>query len=218
MEVNMKGIVLKVKSPQNFHRRKRDVAYFFKRYGLFSMFLLSILVGLILGIYFGGNAQSEFRQGFDFLFPTNFSSRGKLDFLELFCAELTPVFLFFMAIFLLGFCPWGHIVLPLITMFRGFGAGLTLCELCLSSGMKGFGFFMLAIIPGFFLFSCAVSLLGEQSFRISTETFRVIIRKKDGVLNIQDYFARSGTYFAIAFVSALLDTVMFSALFIRFGI
>ena len=43
----MKGIVLKVKSPKNFHSRKTDISYFFKRYGIFTMFLLRYDTGHI---------------------------------------------------------------------------------------------------------------------------------------------------------------------------
>jgi hypothetical protein len=218
MEVNMKGIVLKVKSPQRISRRKLDVTYFFKRYGLFSIFLFTILVGFALGIYAGAKLGSDFRMSFDFLFPINFDAISQLDFLSLFSVEFAPVFLFFAAMFLLGFCPWSMVLLPFINMFKGFGTGLILSELCLRAGIKGFGFFILAVIPGFFLVSAAMSLLGEQSFRLSVDIFRVIIRKKDRTLNIQDYVTKSGTYFVVAFVSALLDTVMFFALYIRFGI
>lgn len=217
-EVNMKGIVLRVKSPKNFRTKKHEMAYFFKRYGLFTMFLASILIGLILGIYAGTKTDSEFRMSFDFLFPTDFASRGRQDFITFFCSSFSPAFMFFTAVFLLGFCPWGNCAIPFVTAFKGFGAGLTLAQLCYADGLKGFGFFMLAIIPGFFLFSSAISLLSEQAFRSSTDVFGVIIRKKDKVLDIREYASKAGTYLVVAFVSSMLDTVLFIALYARFGI
>lgn len=68
MEVYMKGIVLKIKSPKNFHNRKNNITYFIKRYGIFAMFLISILVGFILGIYFGVNTDLEFKSPLTFYF------------------------------------------------------------------------------------------------------------------------------------------------------
>lgn len=214
----MKGIVLKVKSPKSFHRRKNDISYFFKRYGLFSMFLLTILIGMVLGIYFGVRMNSGTRLSFDFLFQTDFQGRGQQDFISLFCTQFSPLFLFFVAVFLLGFCPWGNVLLPVLTIFKGFGAGLTLSQLCCEYGMKGFGFFMLAVIPGFFLFSSAIAFLGEQSFRLSADVFGLVIRKRDKVLALRDYAVKSAVYLVVAFAAALMDTVMFTALYTRFGI
>jgi len=77
------------------------------------MFLISILVGFILGIYFGVNTDLEFKKSFDFLFPTDFTSRASLDYLGVFSCNFAPIFIFFVAIFLLGFCPWGNGLTPL---------------------------------------------------------------------------------------------------------
>ena len=99
----MKGIVLKIKSPKNFHNRKNNITYFIKRYGIFAMFLISILVGFILGIYFGVNTDLEFKKSFDFLFPTDFTSRASLDYFGVFSCKFAPIFIFFVAIFLLDF-------------------------------------------------------------------------------------------------------------------
>ena len=84
----MKGIVLKIKSPKNFHNRKNNITYFIKRYGIFAMFLISILVGFILGIYFGVNTDLEFKKSFDFLFPSDFTSRARFDYLVVFICVL----------------------------------------------------------------------------------------------------------------------------------
>ena len=117
----MKGIVLKIKSPKNYHNRKNNITYFVKRYGIFAMFLVSILVGFILGIYCGVNTGLEFKESFDFLFPTDFTDRASLDYLGVFSCNFAPIFIFFVAIFLLGFCPWGNGLTPVVTMFKGFG-------------------------------------------------------------------------------------------------
>ena len=218
MEVNMKGIVLRVKSPKNFHSRKMDVAYFFKRYGLFTMFLFTILLGMVTGIYVGGKTTTGFKNSFDFLFMTDFSFRCDLDFLELFSSCFSSAFIFAFAVILLGFCPWSNIVLPLITLFKGFGAGLTLTQLCNFGGIKGFFFFLIGVIPGFFMMSAVLSMQGEQSFRLSADIFKVIIRKKDVPLNIREYLLRSGVYLFFAMISSLLDTVLFIALFNGFDI
>ncbi len=214
----MKGIVLKVKSPKNFHSKKKDISYFFKRYGYFTMFLASILLGMILGIYTGTKTVPSFKTSFDFLFVTDFSQRGELDFISLFSSFFSPSFLFFISVFLLGFCPWGNALIPLITAFRGFGAGLTLTTLCYLSGMKGLGFFIIAIVPGFFIFSAILSLQGEQSFRLSAKIFRVIIRKQEISPDIKNYVVKSGTFLFLTMLSALADTVLFAALYVRFGI
>ncbi|MGN1126068.1 MAG: hypothetical protein ACI4RI_01375, partial [Ruminococcus sp.] len=100
----MKGIVLKVKSPKNFYSRRKDIAYFFKRYGLFTMFLLSILIGFAVGIYAGTHNGEDFRKSFDFLFPTDFDGRKQLDFIGLFSSNFAPMFLFFITVFFLAFC------------------------------------------------------------------------------------------------------------------
>lgn len=214
----MKGIVLKVKSPKSFYSRKKDIAYFFKRYGLFTMFLLSILIGFAVGIYAGTHNSEEFRKSFDFLFPTNFDGRKQMDFIGLFSSNFAPMFLFFITVFFLAFCPWGNGVTPIVTAFRGFGAGLTLTQLCCQSGGKGFAFFMLAIVPGFFILSAAISFQGEQTFSFSTQVFKVIIKRQNIALDIKGFVMRSGTYLFLAMLSALVDTVLFFALYPGFNI
>ena len=214
----MKGIVLRIKSPKKFHGRRGDIVYFFKRYGFFTTFLFAILVGMILGIYVGTNTDSDFKKAFDFLFITDFNSRSSFDFLRLFNSFFSPSFLFFISIFLLGFCPWGNALIPVIISFKGFGAGLTLTQLCFTFGIKGLGFFILGIVPGFFIFSAVISAIGEHSFRLSAKVFRVIIRKQDIVLNIKEYVTRSGAFILIVLLSAFIDTILFSALYIHFGI
>lgn len=214
----MKGIVLKVKSPKNFHSRKTDFVYFMKRYGLFTMFLFTILLGMLAGIYVGKGTTTGFKNSFDFLFMTDYNSRCSLEFLELFCSSFSSAFIFSFAVFLLGFCPWGNGILPLITLFKGFGAGLTLTQLCMFGGIKGFFFFLVTVIPGFFLMSAVLSMEGELSFRLSADIFKVVIRKKEVTLNIREYLTKSSIYLFLAMVSSLIDTLLFLALYQSFDI
>ena len=210
----MKGIVLKIKSPKNFHNRKNNITYFIKRYGIFAMFLISILVGFILGIYFGVNTDLEFKKSFDFLFPTDFTSRASLDYLGVFSCNFAPIFIFFVAIFLLG--PWGNGLTPLVTMFKGFGMGLSLTTLCSISGLKGFGFFLLAMIPGFFVSSASLALQGEKTFHLSANVFKVIIKKENISLELREFVEDSATCLFIAMVGSVVDSVLFLLLYFHF--
>lgn len=214
----MKGIVLKIKSPKNFHSRKTNITYFFKRYGMFCMFLFTILVGMAIGIYVGVHTDIAFKENFDFLFPTDFAVRKNQDFVGQFSCNFAPMFLFFISVFLIGFCPWGNIVTPLITAFKGFGMGLTLTALCSLAGMRGFGFFMLGILPGFFLISASLSLQGEISFKLSTNVFRVVVKRQDIPLELKIFVAKSGTYIFLALISAFLDTILFMVFYSAFNI
>ena len=206
----MKGIVLKIKSPKNFHNRKNNITYFIKRYGIFAMFLISILVG------FGVNTDLEFKKSFDFLFPTDFTSRASLDYLGVFSCNFAPIFIFFVAIFLLGFCPWGNGLTPLVTMFKGFGMGLSLTTSCSISGLKGFGFFLLAMIPGFFVSSASLALQGEKTFHLSANVFKVIIKKENISLELREFVEDSATCLFIAMVGSVVDSVLFLLLYFHF--
>ena len=216
MEVYMKGIVLKIKSPKNYHNRKNNITYFVKRYGIFAMFLVSILVGFILGIYCGVNTGLEFKESFDFLFPTDFTDRASLDYLGVFSCNFAPIFIFFVAIFLLGFCPWGNGLTPVVTMFKGFGMGLSLTTLCSISGLKGFGFFLLAMIPGFFISSASLALQGEKTFHLSANVFKVIIKKENISLELREFVEDSATCLFIAMVGSVVDSVLFLLLYFHF--
>lgn len=212
----MKGIVLKINSPKNFHNRKNNVAYFFKRYGIFTMFLVSILIGFTLGIYFGAKTNLNFKESFDFLFATDFSYRGSLDYLGVFSSNFAPIFIFFVTIFLLGFCPWGNVFTPVVTMFKGFGMGLSLTVLCGLSGIKGFGFFLLAMMPGFFISSASLALQGEKTFHISADIFKVIIKKENLSLGIREFVEDSATCLFVAMVGSVVDSVLFLLLYSHF--
>ncbi len=214
----MKGIVLRVKSPKQFDLKKNEISYFIKRYGIFTMFLISILIGMISGIYAGAKTNENFRLSFDFLFITNFRERTQQDLITFFCSSFSPAFMFFIVIFLLGFCPWGNVIIPFVTAFRGFGTGLTLVELCSQYGVRGFIFFILTVIPGFFLFSASIAMLSEQAFYSSVDVFDLLIRKKEKIFDVKEYSSKAGTYLLLTFLSSLTDTVLFIALFSRFSI
>lgn len=177
--VTLKGIIFSVSKPETKKLRVQglrsiDFKAYFNQYGLLSFFVVTVFVGIILGALKARSADSSLALGLDFLFTTNLDARLAQSGFETFCACFTSDFLFLFAVFLCGFAPWGMAAIPLITAFKGFGVGLCAGYLYSTYGLKGIGFYMLVLILGIFIFTIALIVQSQNSFKLSKMIFKML--------------------------------------------
>ena len=79
-----------------------------------------------------------------------------------------------------------------------------------------FGFFLLAMIPGFFVSSASLALQGEKTFHLSANVFKVIIKKENISLELREFVEDSATCLFIAMVGSVVDSVLFLLLYFHF--
>lgn len=219
----MKSVVFSFKRgglhKRNFRVTPADVRCYIKRNAVLILFVTSFLCGIVFGSFYAKSSDNQLLDSLDFLFTTNLDARLAQNAVNTFCACFASDFVFLAAVFLLGITPWGIPILPFVSLFKGFGTGITATYLIVSYSLKGAGFYLLVILPGTFLFCLALVGLSVFSFDISKRMFIGTIGHSDTVLlksALIDFCFRSITALIMTFFSSLLDTVLwclFSGMF-----
>lgn len=176
-----------------------------------AVFILALLflAGMGAGAVYSRNAQFCAVSRLDFLFAGNFKARLTQPLLSVFSASFASAFLFIFACFLCGLSMWGAFLIPAVLIFRGFGLGLTSGYLYAAFAWKGILYNLAVILPGAFL--CCVSLLLASLAGIRYSRMLASRRAvSEDVLPMRDYLLQFGAVLALAFGSALLDTLMSS--------
>lgn len=189
-----------------------DVRYFFRRYGVRAAFILIFLVGLALGSVYAGNADSQMLNSLDFLFSTNLESRLSQGTVGIFSACFASDFLFLTAVFLLGLAPWGIPFMSLVTLFKGFGTGLTAGYLFITYSLRGAGFYLLILLPGTFTFCLALVMLLSSAFNFSKRMFFNTLGNSSAPMRqgLLEYCSHSVSALIMTFLSAVLDAVLWT--------
>lgn len=215
----MKGVVFSFKRSDVIRRPRislstSDLRYFFRRYGLHTVVVAFLLAGLIFGTVYAKNADSQLLQSLDFLFTTNLDIRLQQNFLGTFCACFASDFIFLLAVFLLGFSPWGIPALAFVVSFKGFGTGITAGFLIHNYAFKGAGFYLLILLPGTFLFCLALISITVCSFVFSKKMFALVVNKRCNIAPFYNdtlrYCSRSMSALIMTFCASLLDTALWT--------
>lgn len=191
-----------------------DIRYYFKRYGVRTLFVLIFFFGLTCGSIYAQNADSEMLYSLDFLFTTNMDARLSQSTLNTFCACFASNFIFLIVIYLFGLAPWGMPTLPFVVMFKGFGTGLTAGYLFILNNLSGLGFYLLVLLPGSFLFCLSMITFANYAFDFSRTMFLHTVSKSIPKQSLrQGVFAFSSQLMSsliMTFFAALLDTILWT--------
>lgn len=215
----MKGVVFSFKKSDLGRKGIRritlsDLRYFFKRYGVRTMFTAALLCGLAAGSIYAQNSDETLLNSLDFLFTTNLDARLAQNAAGTFCACFASDFIFLFSVFLLGLTPWGVFVTPFVVLFKGFGTGLTAGYLFMTAKLSGVGFYLLVLLPGTFLFCIALVLFCANSFLFSKRMFAVTFGKylpqkplRSGVTAL---CTRLMSALIMTFCAAIIDTALWT--------
>lgn len=214
----MKGFIFSLKRKTDLIRTGRfslspqDIKYYIKRYGVYALFILVLIVGLACGTVYAVSADNEMISSLDFLFFTNLDSRLTQNVISTFCACFASDFIFLFSIFLLGLTPWGIPVMPFIVLIRGFGTGITAGYLFSVHSLKGIVFYLFVLLPGTFLFCLALIIFAAAAFTSSGKMFFRILADKNGSGSshsyISDFISKGISCLILAFLSAVLDAAL----------
>lgn len=178
------------------------------------------LFGLLLGVLYIANADSSVLTMLDYLFFSSIETRMNHSFPLIFVASVTSSFLFLLASFLGGLTMWGSLFVPLLSILRGFGLGMTAGHVY-SFGVAGVFYQILVVLPGA-MFSCfAVLFSAKESIYFSRQLNHVHHIRRNPKLyapqpSVQNYAIRIGILSCLALFGALLDvfaTLLFSGIF-----
>lgn len=225
----MKGIILNLSSPNKRTSKsltktvKKDLRVYLHSYGLIITLTVTLFLGMTVGTLAARSADKEVLNGLDFLFSTNFESRGEQSVFSTFAASFTSYFFFFAAIFMCGLSAWGVVGIPLIIFLKGFGTGICAGYLYQTYSLKGVGFYLLVMLVGIITSSLAFIMQGRDSIRVSINVWNIISKRRVSVNNMADVSANKGvdfvgflitnSYYLIAVAIAALIDALLNALF-----
>ncbi|MDR1467262.1 MAG: hypothetical protein LBI55_02410 [Oscillospiraceae bacterium] len=214
----MKGVIFVAKP-----KKKGRIRSFFgitKKNQIFSMMILFLLCGTILGCIHIHDANEKVTKTVEVIFNTNIQKISSQPFFETFSISLSSSFLFLIIEFLLGLSVWGSIVIPLVLFFKGFGMGFSAGYICMAYGLKGVGFYMLILLPSCFISAFSALLLARESIKFSIHILSQIFPKisvvpKRGYIN-KLYFLRTGFCLIMSTLAACIEVasvLMFGGMF-----
>ena len=214
----MKGIVFSFKKPRSIVRRPRlripGVVSGLRKNGITIIFAVVLLLGLVLGAAYAHCTDEGMLKALDFLFATNLKARLTKSALGIFSACFASDFIFLTAVYLSGLAPWGLPFQLLTVLFKGFGTGLTAAYLVIKNGFNGFGFYLLVLLPGTFLFCIALTGFSALALPLSVSQFRLLVSKNPPGEILRERFLRYSSRYVSAlimtFFASLLDTVLWT--------
>ena len=121
-----------------------------KRSG-FSRMAFLFLAGYVLGAIVSGGICSRAQERYDLLFGGVYNLYAAPSFVRIFLRTLTADFIYYLLCAAGGLFAFGMVVVWAVVLFRGLGAGLIAGLLCISFGLNGFSFYLVAVLPGLFL-------------------------------------------------------------------
>lgn len=120
--------------------------------------------------------------------------------------------------FLLGICPAGVLLLPVVPLFRGMGLGVTMGYLYAAWGLTGVGYSALLIIPGAAVSSIAFLFACREGMRLSALFLKSILPNETPSAlwpEFRKYLLRFGAFLVLLLIAAITDA-FFSAAFSQF--
>ena len=222
----MKGIVFSLKRGnhhinrnRNYHLANFSFKRFFVFYGLQTFFLLTFLLGVVLGSLSFKTASPDLLERLDFLFLTNLENRLKFTAFEMFCSSFASSFLFVFFAFLFAFTAWGMFALVLLCSFLGYGVGISSAYMFIEHSVTGIGFYILVVLPGLVLFLIAFITALKESFTQSVYLLKMYFPSNNDVLilrHIKTFLYRYFVVIIFTAFSAVVDMllwVLFANLF-----
>ena len=189
-------------------------------YWVMGIFTLSLFIGMGFGAVFSAKADNSFMESVDFLFSTSFTSRLNNSVYQTYLSSLAANFIFLATAFLMGLSIWGYALLPAVSLFKGFGIGLTAGYLCSTYMLKGIAFYLLMLLPAAFLSVIALMLLQKEAFGFSLRLMRTVLRPDSlhtGLVKSEFlYFMKKGGQYLILSACASLLDIGAVLLFARF--
>ncbi len=212
----MKGIVFSLKRGVTYRYVKRSRSYRFAKfsikrflvfYGLQTFFLITFLLGVVLGSVSFKNATQEFIQKLDFLFLTNLKNRIDFTAFEIFCSSFASSFLFVLSAFLSAFTAWGMFTLVLLSAFLGYGVGISSTYIFFEHSVTGIGFYILVVLPGLVMFLIAFISALKEAFTQSILLLKMYFPSNNDVLILKQIKPFLFRYFVVIIFTALASFV-----------
>lgn len=198
--------------------KKLSLKEFLKEYKLKILMYVLLFGGMILGAFLLSLVQPETIKRLDFLFLNDFEERCMQTGFEIFSSSITAQFLFVLLVFFMALSPFGTIFIPLIVLFRGVGIGLSAGYLYSIHSLRGIAYYILILMPGFFVSSIALIIIALHSTRFSLKLLKKLLPKPD-IERLWPEFSAFLTKICNAMIlfvlSALLD-MLFMAVFSNF--
>lgn len=178
-----------------------------------KMALYMLLFVAYVAIFWGGCLSSQKDAALQTQLQTTLQLRLSDPFWQGFVFLFASVFLCQLLCYLLGLSLWGWLIVPVVVLFRGYGAGLIAGNLYDNCGFAGAFCFLLLFFPGLVVETLAFFLQTIQSVHCSYS----LMRGKERVPLIHRYSNRTLLVTLLLLVSVLVQfsgTALFGGWFL----
>lgn len=139
-----------------------------------SIFLLLFIIGAAAGCILRIIGFSVVKDVSDFFVRYIYVSFPGFDFTEILFKAIEVFVILSAIIFVLGMFLPGQLMLTLISLVQGIIMGAAVCGISILYGARGFGIFMLIILPPILIFLNFQFILMKKSFILSFSIFRIV--------------------------------------------
>ncbi len=183
-----------------------------------TIFFLLLFAGTVIGAYYCVTHDRELYKELDFLFSSNIKHKLSQSLWQTFLSSYAGACVFVIATYFLGCSMWGMALLPLVTLFKGFGIGLTAAYLFTGYALNGAVYYIGVLLPGALLSAVALIILQSDAFRFCASMLRHIVYP-DGKNreNLTDHFKKYTKRLVTALIITLVSSVADVGLTVIFG-
>ena len=191
-----------------------EMKCFLQRYGMISMLITILFLGLIMGaVRIGMTSSDAMSRVNDFILKL-LSYETSQTPAAAFIRSFVFSFVFIALLYLISISPTGLFFIPAVLFFRGFSYGIVSAVLCVSFGLKGLAYYISVILPGAFLSSMALLYFAQYCMDFSVSVLFLIFGKSaennSGLRSKFGEMTLNCTYMIIVTVFAsLIDNVLF---------
>ena len=175
--------------------------------GIF-VFMLILIIGLIMGTLLIKMADTT-QQGILNTITSSFiNERASHSFVENFCSSLFSTSVFLLVAFFIGYFALGKPIALFIPMFKGLGLGISMADIFMQNGLKGYLICLALILPNALISSFAIVLASRESARNSSKIFSFVCGKSkedEGGIHSGAYIIKFTVFFGLSLIGALAD-------------
>lgn len=193
--------------------RIHNIFKFMKTNGLIAFFTIIVISGMILGGILVNLVNINTIKKLDVLFSSDFDNRIAQPLWYTFVSSLSSSFLFWIIMIAVSAALLGPILVPIILIFKSIGLGLTAGYLYLIYSLKGVAFYILVLLPGFFISSIGFIFMAVYSAKFSVKvSSKFLPNSQEERLwpDLVKYLRESGSVLIILVFASIVDMVFMS--------
>ena len=171
------------------------------------IFIITFLLGLIMGTVLIKMTSISEQSVLSEITSSFINTKTQQGFLDNLLSSFFSTSVFLLFAFFVGFFALGKPIAILIPMFKGLGLGISMADIFMQNGVKGYLICLILVLPSAIVSLIAIIFASKEAAKASSLIFSFVCRK----INSESDDTRFGAYiikFTAFFIIALLGAVI----------